>query len=587
MDQISQAQRLFFQQLGNLTEGGTIELPAGEFFLNLIIDRPMTLKGRGPCTHLQAVPGSGPVITIKSSHVILQDFGIEHLDASGVALFAEPLSNPTFHQIQVVQGVLVGVNNTTGLWQPYSTHTKYQPAPTTRITKRIVKLLDEAEQLENDGLYQEAKQKYDEILELDPTHSDAHLLSRVTEKKLANKPNAEINQTTVFSGAVNPRLLVCPNSSSAFSEIADAVAAAPRGAVIVVSPGVYRKPIYLDREMYILPRNSTGEIIVDTKNQTALRCSAEKAVIRGIHFRGTSKNKKDLSVYPIIEINSGEPTFESCDLSGHIDDLVQIRGAASPLFRSCTFHHNKGRALFFADSAKGFIEKSIFTEIASTAIELADDSNVTIRDTQIENGAGSGVIFSDRSKALLERVVIAQQQSIGVEVLDQSAPILIDCKIEGGSSMGIYVNQASGTFEGCIVTQNAGIGINIQHHASPLFTRCRITHGRSTGVSVSHHATAAFVECGIENNALTGVVVHNHGKPTLRNCSISHNAYEGVWVYESGEGRFEANTLLKNGRGAWDISPDSDQQVTQIDNRTDETTHTPIPSVALLHRLTR
>ena len=70
----------------------------------------------------------------------------------------------------------------------------------------------------------------------------------------------------------------------------------------------------------------------------------------------------------------------------------------------------------------------------------------------------------------------------------------------------------------------------------------------------------------ITANASPGVTIETGGNPTLRRNRINLNEHQAVQI-QGGRGVVEDNDLTGNKLGAWDISTDSEGNVTRARNR--------------------
>lgn len=96
-------------QIRALSPGATLDLEPGEYRINLTIDKPITLRGKGRSTHLQGLAGTGPTVHITSKGVTLERLGVEHLDSGGTAILSDLDTNPSFLHV-AINGTLVATS---------------------------------------------------------------------------------------------------------------------------------------------------------------------------------------------------------------------------------------------------------------------------------------------------------------------------------------------------------------------------------------------------------------------------------------------------------------------------------------------
>ncbi len=96
-------------QIEHAQAGDLLKIGPGEHRENLLIDKALVLRGSGLGTTLQGLRGSPPTITVLARGVALECFGIEPLDPHGVAVRAEPGTDPQVREVVVHGGRVSGV----------------------------------------------------------------------------------------------------------------------------------------------------------------------------------------------------------------------------------------------------------------------------------------------------------------------------------------------------------------------------------------------------------------------------------------------------------------------------------------------
>jgi formylglycine-generating enzyme required for sulfatase activity len=184
--------------------GGVVQLGPGEYRVNLVLERAVTLRGVGAKTHLQGVPGSGPTIHVRSPGVVLESFGVEHLDADGVAVRGEPGTAPQAREVVVHGGRVEGVAGLRGTVSPQGAASPSGPGGN-RIVRRVERLLDEAEEAETAGEFAKAVGLYDDVLLLIPGHAEATALRALAQRKAQTSSAVGGPTFEALSGAVVAR----------------------------------------------------------------------------------------------------------------------------------------------------------------------------------------------------------------------------------------------------------------------------------------------------------------------------------------------------------------------------------------------
>lgn len=107
--------------------GGKVELSPGEFFGQIIVDRPITIVGKGKSTWIGS--RSGPTIRVTAPGVKLQNLMVEVTSGpEDVAVEAAPGTEPLLENV-IIKGVSAGISP-----ENVTTHAKHNETDSTRIS---------------------------------------------------------------------------------------------------------------------------------------------------------------------------------------------------------------------------------------------------------------------------------------------------------------------------------------------------------------------------------------------------------------------------------------------------------------------
>lgn len=99
------------QVLAGLEPGDVLMLDAGEYRVNLLLDRPCVIRGVGAATLLQGSPGTGPVVRVSAQGVRLEQLALEHLGDRGVVLEVDPGIRVQLDAVQNLAGRVKGTRS--------------------------------------------------------------------------------------------------------------------------------------------------------------------------------------------------------------------------------------------------------------------------------------------------------------------------------------------------------------------------------------------------------------------------------------------------------------------------------------------
>jgi parallel beta-helix repeat protein len=192
-------------------------------------------------------------------------------------------------------------------------------------------------------------------------------------------------------------------------------------------------------------------------------------------------------------------------------------------------------------------------------------ANLTLRQT-----GGKGIwhgVDIGQGRLELEGCDITSRSSACVAIHGGADPRLRRNTIHDGKSAGVYVyDQGLGILEDNDITANAYAGVEIRTGSNPTLRRNTIHHGKQGGVFVHDRGLGILEDNDITANGEAGVEIRTSGNPTLRRNRINLNEHQAVQI-QGGRGVVEDNDLTGNKLGAWDISTDSEGNVTRARNR--------------------
>lgn len=210
---------------------GRLELPPGEFFGQVMVNRPITITGKGKATWI----GSriGPTVRITSPGVKLRDLLIESTTGPDeVAIQAEEGTNPILQDV-AVRGEVIGIaaenikgdkpgdeadavpisftppppiSPSVGDSTAFSNSdlARVSPIEVSPVDRRISSLHEEAEQASRQRDWPKAIEAYQDILALSPNREDVKKLLELARRKTQTEESSNA-QTGARSPATTPK----------------------------------------------------------------------------------------------------------------------------------------------------------------------------------------------------------------------------------------------------------------------------------------------------------------------------------------------------------------------------------------------
>jgi hypothetical protein len=160
-----------------------------------------------------------------------------------------------------------------------------------------------------------------------------------------------------------------------YRTIGAALARAPAGARVVVSPGTYRESVVLERPVELVAARPDDPVILESTGAPCLTMRASEARVRGITLRPAEENP---TAYAVI-IPQGRLRLEACEIAAGEEGCVRVSGAAaSPALKECRLRGGDEQALLIEERAHVLLEGCTLSE-AELGLRVGGQSEVTLR----------------------------------------------------------------------------------------------------------------------------------------------------------------------------------------------------------------
>jgi hypothetical protein len=245
--------------------------------------------------------------------------------------------------------------------------------------------------------------------------------------------------------------------------LANAVAAAANGEVVVVSNGTHQLASRLTIEKGIMLRGLTGDwadvIIKGKKDDTVVRVTSDDAVLTALTIRdGCSKDHWDNNGNAGILWNSGGATIANCRLTGNTQSSWNrygaVRNDGGKLYR-CVIDDNASSKNFYGMglTMSGSAAIADGCIITNNRASTADDGFGTVR---LIDGTMRNCIIANNTLGTLENTNPDKASGVHIE-----KGVLENCLIHAnsfsgdiGSAAAVAVRRTGGTVRNCIIGGN-------------------------------------------------------------------------------------------------------------------------------------
>ncbi|MEH1130501.1 right-handed parallel beta-helix repeat-containing protein [Micromonospora sp. CPCC 206061] len=257
-------------------------------------------------------------------------------------------------------------------------------------------------------------------------------------------------------------LLVAPRQHGAYATIGDALAAAPAGATVLVTPGTYREALFVgDIALRIAPADGSGAVELDAR---------------------------DLP-YPALHVEGGDVSLEGLTIRAGELPAVQTRGATVAL-KQVELSTGYGAAVDVRD--RGTLRAHRVRVTGGQYGFVFEDSGGTMTDCELTDIADDGVIVRLGANPEIRGCTISRCQRRGIYVYQSGRPVIEGCEISHTGGAGIaVVHESTPTIRGCWIHDTRGAGVQIGRGCGGAVDRCRVENTSTPGIDVDAGATTA------------------------------------------------------------------------------------------------
>jgi hypothetical protein len=186
---------------------------------------------------------------------------------------------------------------------------------------------------------------------------------------------------------------------------------------------------------------------------------------------------------------------------------ITIREKSTAVVEGATIYENE-TGLSVRDGGKPVVRKSVFRTHVYSAIDVEDNGQLSIEQSQIYSAQGAGIYFHTGGK---------------------------------------------GRVQECAIFASYYSNIIIASRSSSQIVKTRLSEGNYAGILVHEGGQGSITDSQIFNNRL-GVEIATNGNLSIQDCTIKDNRHEGVLADETSTGTITDSKLIGNADGAWKIA---------------------------------
>jgi hypothetical protein len=308
-----------------------------------------------------------------------------------------------------------------------------------------------------------------------------------------------------------------------YAALAEAVAAAPSGAVITLSPGVYRGGVVLERPVRLSPEREG--VIIEADGAPCLKVVGEDVVLSGLTLR-----QRGMTASYALEISGCSPRVDGCTITADHASGVGIHGVhAAPVLSGVEIHTPRGAGVVVYDQAGGSLDVKI-EGAGLSGIEAHGASGLEI-EAEVTGAGEAGLLLDGGTNVTVRNCVVSQCGGAGIEYRGGVAVDLGSCRLKENEGGGLLVHgQAGGRVRDCTMERNTLAGVEMRDRASLVLTGCRILRGLESGVLFHRGAAGLLRSCRVEGQFGAGIEVRDGGRLHVVSCILAKGGRAGLVV---------------------------------------------------------
>ncbi|TSB22309.1 right-handed parallel beta-helix repeat-containing protein [Streptomyces sp. NBC_01525] len=318
-------------------------------------------------------------------------------------------------------------------------------------------------------------------------------------------------------------LAVGPDGSGEFATIAEAVQAAPSGALITVAPGRYAEALVFTGIVTVVAAEGLGTVRITPRTGSAVTVAAEAVKLTGLVVHGSDPER------PAVDVADGQLELDGCEVGGASWATVLARDTGTLAMRDCEVTNPKGAGIVVTSEAESVIEDCRLADLGASGIVIGGHGDPLVRRCTVRDARGNGLYVSGHGQGTVEDCDFSGTAQPGVALEDDSSTRLLRCRIHRTKAVGLHLASRNQVLvEDCHVEETGKEGVTVAEHADPLVRRLRVARTAGQGVRMYDSARGRFEDCAVEASEETGLWVGGAARPVFVDLRIADVRGTGV-----------------------------------------------------------
>ncbi|WP_062215901.1 right-handed parallel beta-helix repeat-containing protein [Streptomyces sp. NBRC 109706] len=337
--------------------------------------------------------------------------------------------------------------------------------------------------------------------------------------------------------------------TAVYGSVAEALAAAADGDVLLLGPGTYRENLVIEQAVTVRgpqdDRDGPARIAPAEGVPLTVRGSA---TVRDLLIEGQD------TTAPAVLVESSTPELTGLRVRTTSSAGIEVRAGARPTVRGCAVGNATGVGVNVTDQAGGLFEDCRITESGQAGITVRGPAHLRLENCRVERASGAGLaVTGDGSAVDALGLVVEQIKGAGVSLADRATAHLTDCRIGGTTGDGITLERdAVLTLADSRVTDIPENALDLRSRSVLTLMRTRVTRFGRNGVSAwdpGTHADAHDCEIAEGTGDYPAVWVSDGATVVLESCAL-RAVPDALFVLDTGSRVDVVDSTIDEVRGS-------------------------------------
>ncbi|MGP3968371.1 right-handed parallel beta-helix repeat-containing protein [Streptomyces sp. 6N223] len=338
--------------------------------------------------------------------------------------------------------------------------------------------------------------------------------------------------------------------TAVYGTVAEALAAAADGDVLVLAPGVYRENLVIEHAVTMRgPEEARdGQARIAPPEGVPLTVRGAATVHR-LRIEG-----QDTTAPAVLVEGTTAPELTELDVHASSATGIAVRGRARPTVRRCAVRNPAGAGISVTDGAGGLFEECEIAESAQPGVVVRGPVQLRLERCRIRDSGGAGLSVTGEGSAV-EAVDcgIHGTRGTGVRLAERATAHLTDCRVSETTGDGVTLDtEAVLTLSDSRVHDIPENALDLRSRSVLTLVRTAVSRFGRNGMSVwdpGTHADAHHCEIGESTGEYPAVWVSDGATAVLESCRV-REVPDALFVLDAGSRADVVDSEIERVRGS-------------------------------------